>query len=176
MFVLLDKETHAVSMICPDKLSDEFIDVTGQDMPENFAEYTVIDGKIVSLAALFPEASLAEAKRAAIKTVHDAQNNFLVAYKEQYPAIEVDSFDSKRKEAEAWMLDNATPTPTIDKLVNPPETKQDLVNAILAKVNILAEIERQTTAYRTAVKACATSDDVAAVPLPGFITASQGQG
>ncbi len=161
---------NVIKGVSNDPSCNEGVEYNGE-LPDHWQDFKYENGVIIPRVE-----PLQEVKRNAISLVHTAQSNFLVAYKEQYPAIEVDSFDSKRKEAEAWVLDNATPTPTIDRLVNPPETKQDLVNAILAKVAVLGEIERQTTAYRTAVKICSTPEEVAAVPLPGFITASQGAG
>ncbi len=173
MRLILNNEERIIA-ISNDSLNAEGIEYSGE-LPENWHEYKYQDESFIHDPIDNSAQLLQEAKLTAIKSVHDAQNVFLDTYKKNYPKIEIESFTSKRLEAEAWVLDNTTPTPTIDKLINPPETKQDLVNAILAKVAVLSEIEKQTVAYRNAVKVCQDLEEVAAVPLPDFISA-QGEG
>jgi len=102
-----------------------------------------------------------ELQQSMITTLHrtfdDLYNNYLTSY----PNAEIASFPTKQKEAMAWNLDNTTPTPTIDAMVqNNPTKRAELLYAVLAKVTYLAEQEGEMVAKRDAIKACENQNDL----------------
>ena len=107
-----------------------------------------------------------EAKQLAIDELHDEYQKHYDDYLSQYPAREIATFTTKQNEAMAWNLDNTTPTPTIDAMVQDDSTKRaELLYAVLAKVNFLAVQEGQMVAKRDVIKACTTMEELEAIEL-----------
>ena len=105
-----------------------------------------------------------EAKQLAIDKLHDEYQMHYDEYLSQYPAREVATFPTKQNEAMAWNLDNTTPTPTIDAMVqNDPIKRTELLYAVIAKVNYLAVQEGEMVAKRDSIKACTTIEDLKAI-------------
>lgn len=151
--------------------ASEYADFTKQKLVyvdnHNVQVGWIYDGELFK-EVLPAKKTLDEYKQEKIDSAHLAQTKFKTDYESQYPAIEVESFSDKRREALAWEQDNTVSTPTINKL-STAETRVEMLNAVLAKVNALTEVERQTTEYRDAIKLCMTVDECDSVPLPTFM-------
>jgi len=107
-----------------------------------------------------------EAQQLAIDELHDEYQKHYDDYLSQYPAREIATFATKQNEAMAWNLDNTTPTPTIDAMVqNDPIKRTELLYAVIAKVNYLATQEGEMVAKRDAIKACTTTEELEAIIL-----------
>lgn len=87
-----------------------------------------------------------ELKASKIKQVqvkYEAQRIALITV----PSGEKDTWDEQRKEYEAYMLDNLTPTPSIDGLV----AGDNLVGGTMTRAELIAKIGENIDAYRSAV-------------------------
>lgn len=107
-----------------------------------------------------------ELKSNKIKALHEKYDADYQAYLDQYPKREVASFEIKQSEATAYRIDNTAPTPTIDAMVGGDTTKRvALIDAILAKVDFLAQQEGIMIAKRDAIKACTTQEELDAIEI-----------
>ncbi len=100
-------------------------------------------------------------KNQQLKAWHDDQTQGMKA---KYSQSEVDSFFDKRNEALAWRADDTVPTPYVDAMVqNDPVARLALINAILAKVDAVAQLEAYVLNKRDAIEACTTLEELEAV-------------
>jgi len=108
---------------------------------------------------------------AKLNLLKDYINNQKTEMENSYSDISVGSFADKRKEALAWKIDNTAITPYVDMLCTLPDgtvdatARVDLLNAILAKVVQVAQLEQYEDTTRTAIKACTTQAELDAIVI-----------
>jgi len=118
--------------------------------------------------SLFSQSSLTldELKTKKIKKLHDNYQSFFDDYLARYPKSEVASFEDKKAEALAYMIDNTSPTPVIDSIITGyGGDKEEYINSVVAKVQYLAQAEGAMVAKRDAIKACTTEDELEAIAI-----------
>ena len=109
---------------------------------------------------------LDELKLEKIKALHVKADEAYQEYISNYPKAEVESFDTKAKEALAWEMDNSTATPFIDRLaLQAGEDRVAYINDILVKVHYQADSEGAMIATRDAIKACTTQEELEAIQI-----------
>jgi len=98
-----------------------------------------------------------------LHTNYDASYNTYLA---QYPSAEIATFPTKKKEAEAYSIDNTVATPVIDGIISSiGDTKAVYVQSILDKISYLAQLEGDMVATRDAIKACNTQAELDAIVI-----------
>jgi hypothetical protein len=101
-----------------------------------------------------------------IQELHNKYQAEYDAYLAQYPKREIESFPTKQAEAVAWRIDNTSPTPTIDAMVNnDTDARLALLQGVLAKIDYLAQQEGIMLAKRDAIKACTTLEELEAIEI-----------
>lgn len=115
---------------------------------------------------LEPTKTIEDLKLEKIKALHNKYQDEYDAYLSQYPQREVDTFATKQKEATAYIIDNTTPTPSIDAMVNNDHmAKVELINAIMTKVQYLAQQEGEMIAKRDLIKAATTEAELEGIVI-----------
>lgn len=100
-----------------------------------------------------------------LNTWHDTQTALM---KSAYSQSEIDSFLDKRNEALAYRADFNNPTPYVDAMVTSGGIRDDiarviLLDAILSKVDAVAQLETFVSVTRDAIKVCLTQADLDAI-------------
>jgi len=138
--------------------------VASQEFIDNRVDSS--DWELVPEVVITP--TLEELKQQKIKQLQDKYQEEYDTYLAQYPQSEVATFEDKKREALAYDLDSASPTPILDNILlgyNGTVTKAEYVASILAKVNYLAQREGVMVAKRDAIKACTTQDELDAIEV-----------
>lgn len=107
---------------------------------------------------------LKKEKQKALNLWHEAVTANMKA---KYTSAEIESFMDKRKEALAWRDNNTSPTPYVSAMVGGvEEARVSLLNAILAKVDAVAQAEMYVLMTRDVIEACTTKEEIDAVEFP----------
>ena len=130
----------------------------------------VIDAYSAHVLSLVPPpptaAQLALQKIAAINRTAEQSVSTIT---DQYPQFEIDTFDAQEREARAWLLNNATATPTLSIIAQGRGiTLADLVGRVITKADQFRPFVASIIAQRQALE-----DQLNAVDLAGVNAASQ---
>lgn len=83
------------------------------------------------------------------------------AMRAKYTSAEIEAFFDKRNEALAWRADSTAPTPYVSAMAGGvEEVRIMLLNAILAKVDAVAQTEMYVLNTRDAIEACTTKEEI----------------
>jgi len=110
-----------------------------------------------------------ELKVEKLDELKDYVNNQKTLMESKYSDITIGSFEDKRKEALAWKIDSTAVTPYVDMLCTKADGTVDanyralLLDAILAKVTGVAQLEAYEDVTRTAINTCTTQAELDAI-------------
>jgi len=124
---------------------------------------TLKDGEMVWIEPVVP---IEEAIADKISKLHAKYKREYDEYLSKYCSMEIVSFATKQKEAEAYEADNTAPTPRLSAMVGGDEDKRiELITSILDKLDYLAQREGVMVATRDAIKACTTIEELEEIEL-----------
>jgi len=84
--------------------------------------------------------------------------------KAKYTSAEIEAFNDKRAEAMAWRDDSTVKTPYVSAMVGGVEVARvELLNAILRKVDAVAQAEMYVLVTRDAIAVCTTKEEIDAI-------------
>jgi hypothetical protein len=114
--------------------------------------------------------SLEEMKVEKLKALKAYVNTKKSELEAPYSGVSVGSFEDKRRELFAWMADDTAATPYVDMLstmdgVVYQTLRLDLLAAIKAKVQLVAELEQFEDVTRSAIKAASSQAELDAIRL-----------
>ena len=138
------------------KLVENGVDVINE---LTYRHYDVVDKTEEELSVDFEEA-----KQAKIRVLQEALNQEREEYLSQYPQWEIDTFEPRQKEVNAYDQDNTAPTPIIDAMVGgDPTLRIEMIDAVREKMLYLAQKTGQVVVVRDAIKACTTKEELEAI-------------
>ena len=136
-----------------------YVSVEGVDYPFN----AIKDGVPLWIEPPFDLVVYKASKQRELNRWHEA---FTVSMKAKYTSAEIEAFMDKRKEALAWRADNTSPTPYVSAMAGGvEEVRVMLLNAILAKVDAVAQAEMYVLQVRDAIDACDNKEAIDAIAI-----------
>ena len=113
-----------------------------------------------------PPAALKASK---LRAVNKAAEAAVSTITDSYPQFEIDTFDAQEHEARAWLLNNATVTPTLSIIAaGRGITIADLTARVIAKADLFRPFVASIIAKRQALE-----DQLSAINLAGGTAAAQ---
>ena len=76
------------------------------------------------------------------------------------PDFEIKSFSTQQREYEAYILDNTAPTPFIDGIILPTETKAEFMAKVGANLSFIQGIQKQMRQTDLEIKNCTTQNEL----------------
>lgn len=103
-------------------------------------------------AFLLKEAELIESTYLLkIKEVHANADAFTTDYLQRYSEVEKETWSTQRKETDAWLLDNNSPTPKLDQLANARGIERlEFIQKVIDAINTLEDLSFQVVAAQQA--------------------------